>query len=234
MKIVCSYFCKDDDESSRPENVYCRLLSQLLNQKPVLKRCFKEWYDRTQAHLGRDPTRLPGPLSKFLTEMIGSVRSPVFLVIDGLDKCPSDRRRQILTLLESLRQPNPSQPKVLLSYRLDEEIKRCMPEGSAAIKFHTTRSRDELIVRYWVAQSLRNLDKQVQEVIVDNLSEHANGCAIWVRLVVECLYNTGATKLEAIRKELQDMPPPRRLTELYANHFRRLLEAKSTTKKSSP
>ena len=141
--IVCSYYCRDDKETSNIRNIYCNLLWQLLNRVKRLKRHFQDWYKKTKSEIGIDPTWDENRLRDLLFDMLGSLRQSTFLVIDGFDECESEAREHLLTLFEKLHD-HQAHLKLFISCRPDEEVKRRMPKSSCVIRLHKSKVRDKI------------------------------------------------------------------------------------------
>ncbi|KAK3684614.1 hypothetical protein LTR37_020114 [Vermiconidia calcicola] len=221
--VVCSYYCRNDNETSNIRNIYCGMLWQLLNRIPRLKWRFKDWYDKSKSEIGIDPTQDADRLGGFLFDMVSSIEQSVHFIVDGLDECEPSARRDLLTLLSSQCDQH-LHIKVLISHRPDDDIKYQTLKSSATIRVHQSRARDEMIVQHWVDRSLHYLEKSVQQYVVATLSEKSSGSATWVSLVVEYLRCKHVKRLDRMKAELKGMPLPHRLEDLYFKLFERAVQ----------
>ena len=229
--IVCSYSCTDDKGTSSLRNIYCSLLVQLLKRVPKLKRNFQQWYERSQSEGETDPCCDDKVLGKLLYDMLDLLKHPkqsVFLVVDGLDECEILSRGRFLTFLERIHE-HQHHVRLFTSYRSDEEIRRRMLETSACIRLEESKARDALIVEYWTSECLDYLKHGFRECVTTELTNKADGSAIWVRLVVQYLPDVHPTKLDAVKHELKGMPTPHGCPTYTQSYLRELSNAKQRT-----
>lgn len=144
---LCAYYCKDEHESVKLENIYRSILLQFLKRKPELKPRFYSWYQETSKLVSGKPTQSEGEMRNFLYDVISSSREPVFLVLDALDECNHHSRRELFALFQDLFKNN-ARFKVFMSSRYDEVIEANLPPGVTRIELRSSQARDQLIAAY--------------------------------------------------------------------------------------
>lgn len=98
--LFCAYYCKDDQETTKLENIYSNLLWQLLKRKPDLKARFSDWYKKMESQSPVNPTQSDDKLRDFLYDAVSSSKQWIFVVLDGLDECDMYPQKQLLSLFE--------------------------------------------------------------------------------------------------------------------------------------
>jgi hypothetical protein len=79
--FVCSYYCKNDNETNRTGNIYRSILWQL---RPI----FMHWYDEKRAKDSSiDPTLDENALRDLLAEVLQMFSLRIYLILDGVDEC---------------------------------------------------------------------------------------------------------------------------------------------------
>ncbi|KAL7953002.1 hypothetical protein V8C34DRAFT_321780 [Trichoderma compactum] len=203
--LVCAYYCKDDQETTKPGNIYRSLLWQLLKRKPDLKARFPDWYKKTESQSQVNPTQSDDKLRDFLYDAVSSSKQWTFIVLDGLDECEIYPQKQVLSLFHDLFEHN-ARLKVFISSRYGDDIERGLPPGASRIELGLSKERDRIIANYLASQL--------------NIPEHIpNGCAIWLRISLEYIGKLRIRNQKGLESALSRLPSSKGLAELYWTLF---------------
>lgn len=209
---ICYYYCRND-ETGQVTRILSALILSLLEQMSGLKKTFFEWYKEAQASGSYEPATNVSKLEEFLQTTLTTLDRPLFFVIDGLDECDRASRSTLLRVLENLSKSAP-RLKTLLSTRPQEEILEQLRDA-ATVELGTSPHRDAIIVRKTVESRLSFLSKDVRELVIDRLSQMANGSAIWTKMVVELVELRGIRALGPMSRFLEAETLPRDLSNVY-------------------
>jgi KAP family P-loop domain len=103
---MCYHYCRDD-ETGQTLCIFSSLILSLLEQFSGLKRTFFEWYKRAGASGNFEPATDIQKLKELLQKILKTLDRPLFIVIDGLDKCDRASQNSLLKsfkiLLQSIR-----------------------------------------------------------------------------------------------------------------------------------
>ena len=113
---LCAYYCKDEHKPAKLRNIYRSILFQFLQQSCEIKLRFWKWYKETSPMVRGNPTQSDDKLRELLFDIISSSQKPVFLVLDALDECKAQPRKQLFALFQELFK-NKAPLKVFLSSR---------------------------------------------------------------------------------------------------------------------
>jgi hypothetical protein len=133
--------------------------------------------------------RRPGidELKKCMEEMLGlSTQVPIYFIVDGLDECPNSSgtpsaREEVLELIEEfvdLKLPN---LHLCVASRPEMDIRVILePLTSLKISLHEESGQREDIIKYiksivYSDRSMRRWKEEDKELVVDTLSERADG-----------------------------------------------------------
>lgn len=125
---------------------------------------------------------------------------PLFVVIDGLDECDRASRNSLLKLLKTLSQKTMTL-KIILSSRPHFEM----------------LERDDVITEFTVKNRLPFLSEDVRALVVEKLSQSAQGSGIWMKMVVELIEARKIRALGMMRYFLAQLPLPGQLSRLYSS-----------------
>jgi hypothetical protein len=217
---TCFYYCKNES-TVLSADVFSALILSLLSMSPLrgLKKTFVNWHRSRQAAGTRDPTRSSGELALFLEQVLPSLQRPVCFVIDGLDECDRQTRKQLVDTLKRVSNKS-SRIKVLLSARPDDEIIRQLSEVPQ-LKMKTSIVRDEIIVRHHV-DKLDHLSDEVRSMMVATLSPLVSGSAIWVTMVIKLIELKEIRAKGSMERFLKEITLPEDLAGLYDQIIHRL------------
>jgi ankyrin repeat protein len=227
--MACLHFCRDDAHSNQLRNIYRSLIRQMLRKAQGLIPEYKTWYDSARQESFDDPTVNPTFLQKFIGQGLAVLRRNVYLVIDGLDECDSSTRRRLVTFLDGLQQMH-EHLKVFVAFRTDVDMQQEMPSGAVTVTLTRSALRDGQIVEFWVNHSLDYLLPKPKAYVIQQLTEKAQGSAIWIRLVTEYLQALSIRKLDQLKDELKGMPSPQRLADLYIKLFKQAAQGELNNK----
>lgn len=214
--LVCYHYC-EDNETGKPLHIYSSLVLQLLDQQEGLKVEFDKWYNNSKKNELLDPAQSSVDLGIFFSSCVRSLDRDLFIVIDGLDECDNESQKQLIHLLSSLSRKT-LKLKVFFSSRPWEGIKSLL-QGSTKISWVPTRERDAMIVRHTVKKSLGELSTPVQSLVIERLSNLAQGSAIWIKLTIELIQRRKIQAVGPMKRFLENLPSPDALSQLYAKLF---------------
>jgi hypothetical protein len=209
---VCYYYCHDD-ESGRALQIFATLILELLEQFVGLVKTFYNWYKEKQAsgHLG--PASNVTMLADFLEHILRTIDRSIFIVIDGLDECDRLSREQVLRLFQIIVEKN-SRIKTIFLSRPSEEITRRLSQATR-INFIPSPTRDATIARHAVENQLSHLSNDAKLLITETVSHHAQGSAIWTKMMIELISLRGHRALSPISDLLKDGSATENLFSLY-------------------
>jgi hypothetical protein len=137
----------------------------------------------------RDGTQSPGD-----DELVGCLKDllkipghlPVYLIIDGLDECPSSSslespREEVLSLLEELIEARFTNLRICVTSRPEVDIKAILdPLTFRSVSLHDEYGQKEDIKKY--IESIVNTNRKMQDwspeykqLVIDTLTEKADG-----------------------------------------------------------
>lgn len=128
VSLVCTYYCKDDNETNKARGVYRSILYQILTRIRSLRAKFWSWYNQEQEKgTPCDPTFDTKAMRAFLIAALQNLPLQVYLILDAMDEYHDHERDELLSFLESF--PGKRAPlKVFLSSRQDRSIRECVEE----------------------------------------------------------------------------------------------------------
>ena len=221
---VYSYYFKDDGTTDQALNAFRSLLSQLREDHNHL------YLDWMQEHKKQGPPSNPSRLKDLLIDLVAMLPQPTFLIIDALDECLLGDRRVLLDFLQQVCDRTTS-TRVLTSARASQSdlSEKLFPTKAVPICFWdlpNPRQRDRCIAEFLVQHHMNHVseDKDVRQLLVENLTSGMQGCAIWARMTLEYLVtSTRRTSVDSIRSYLEKNVPPKSLKELYLGVFENMM-----------
>ncbi len=75
--------------------------------------------------------------------------------------------------------------------------------------------RDDVIVRKAVGRQLSYLSKEVEELVIERISNVAQGTAIWTKMMIELIKVRGIREFAPMQLFLEEIPLPGQLSKLY-------------------
>ncbi|OIW29244.1 hypothetical protein CONLIGDRAFT_633392 [Coniochaeta ligniaria NRRL 30616] len=219
-RVVCGYYCKSDQDTTSLGNIYRSLVWQLLKRRPALKDRYCEWYKKNESLTQVSPAQSESHLQGFLFDAISSSEEWTFIVLDGLDECETRAQRHLLSLLRKLIDGH-AHLKVFVSSRYHEDIVSALPKTFSRIEVPSSKERDRLIAAFLVDQ-ISSISPDIREQVVKELSEKANGSAIWLRIAIEYLEKVRVKTPKGLQSHLDRLPSSKGLAELYWKLFDRI------------
>jgi hypothetical protein len=213
---LCAYYCKDEHEPAKLRNIYRSILFQFLQQSSEIKLRFWKWYKETSPKVQVNPTQSDDKLRELLYDIVSSSRTPVFLVLDALDECKAQSRKELFSLFQQLFE-NKAPLKVFLSSRYDDNIEADLPSGATRIELRSSPIRDRAIASYLVAGT--NLPAALHPKAVEELAARSGGSAIWLRIAVEYIEGSQSASPKGLEMALARLPSSEGLVELYGKLF---------------
>ncbi|KAL2195638.1 hypothetical protein P885DRAFT_70258 [Corynascus similis CBS 632.67] len=218
---LCAYFCKDEHELTKLGNIYRSILFQFVKQSYEIKMRFAKWHKETARKMGGNPTEHDTELRELLYHIISSSKKPVFLVLDALDECEPETRKQLFSLFQELLKDE-APLKVFVSSRYSSVIEANLPSGFRPIELRPSRERDRAIATYLVEQ--KGLPHKLQQLVVEELTTRAYGSAIWLRIAVEYIMKTFIANPTGLKMALSQLPSSAGLVKLYGKLFSKICD----------
>lgn len=225
---VLAFYCIEQSKVDL-RTIYKAFVYQLLQKRTELKGDFQRWYDRSKSDTqGLKPTEHAGYLAEFLSEAIRKSKSSIAIVLDGLDECDEDTRHDVVALFTDLIREG-ARLRVFLSSRPLDDVHTTLTESEADAKeaaripelalFHVdmkpSRDRDRILAQHLS----QRLDLKVQPTVVAQLSELAEGSAMWLCLAAEALRKAGIKNEAGLRRILEFLRTSPSLVGLYRKLF---------------
>ncbi|KAN0141723.1 hypothetical protein V8E53_000185 [Lactarius tabidus] len=146
---------------------------------------------------------------------------PIYLVVDALDECPNDsgelpsrsRRGKVLSLVEELVKLHLPNLRFCITSRPEVDIRTIIkPLATQEISLHDESGQNRDINAYVTAivQSVKNWRDDDKKMVVDKLTENADGMFRWVYCQLEALQPCFPNNLRRMLEEL-----PKSLDETY-------------------
>ena len=181
--VFLAYFYFDFKDEAKKDSraLLSSLLHQLSNQsdqfRDVLRRLYSE-------HQDGEKQPLIDVLLRCLKKMLRMPRSaPVYLVMDALDECPNDSgvqspRGKVLSVVEALVELRLPNLRLCITSRPELDIRTTFkPLATQEISLHDESGQNLDINAYVtsVVQLMRNWRDEDKKMVVDKLTENANG-----------------------------------------------------------
>ena len=185
LASLAFYYCDFRDEEKRDlRGLLSSLLFQLCDQSAFFCDTLSDLYS---TH--RNGSQIPDEMAliQCLKDMLNSPEAaPVFLIVDGLDECPSasgtpSHREEVLVFLEDLVNIRLQNLRICLTSRPEVDIKDVLePLEFHSISLHDEEGQKQDILDYvkFVVHSdlkMRRWTAENKDLVIDVLSEKANG-----------------------------------------------------------
>ncbi|OAA60653.1 Ankyrin repeat-containing domain protein [Cordyceps fumosorosea ARSEF 2679] len=216
--IICSYYCCDDD-SGNLLSVLRGLILAILDQVTDQKRDFEEWCQSHRAFSLGEPIASPKELEMYLGRVVKRLDRPVLLAIDGLDECDDVSRTALLTILDNL-SGEIAHVRFILTSRTDIVVSGKADQSVHRVHLRPGSDRDRLIVEKQINDNMKDYSEEIKQYVSEKLSYKAQGCAVWIRMVVSTIRSSRITLKEGMEAFLREMPLPDELSNMYQNLFR--------------
>ena len=218
--------------------------SQISNVSSILRCLLKQLSDfRSEKRLSNlvvkayDESSLKGDLTEqeslsLILHMV-TVYPSTTLVVDGLDECPTEVQRKLVSNINEILRRSPTLVKVFISSRPNPEIVDLLEQLDVAeitTLENNTRDIEDLVI-HKVAEAasspglrklyLRGKDSHKQAVI-DKLLVNAQGMFRWVQLSL--IYLHGSANFFELGERLHQIPQLEGLFELYDLIYKRMMD----------
>jgi len=171
------YYCYcHDGQAGQALYVVSVLTLALLDHVRMLRKVFYIWVNEEEDAGRPNPGADLRRLGQWLQDMISKLERPMHIIIDGFDECDETSRKYLANLFDHLTRSNP-RLKTLVASR---PTSRAHLGAATRIQMPSNSSRDRLIVEFGIKNWLDHLPENVQKLIADEMSEKAEGSAIWV------------------------------------------------------
>ncbi|KAI9785896.1 MAG: hypothetical protein M1839_008162 [Geoglossum umbratile] len=211
---IIYYYCDySDPKTLEAPNIIGALIQQLLLSKAVTE----EIGLRIEQVCGlglREPSE--EDLSAIL-DLVVKMYSTIFIIIDGLDECPTEDQAMALSLVTHLSESEDPSIKVLLFSREEAKIAAAcsvfprLPITTPSVRADVAAFVEEVVSSKVLSGELKIKDPELQRTVISTLIDGAQGMFLWVRFQLEDLCEA-ASDIE-IRATLQHLPNG--LTETY-------------------
>ena len=219
------HYCKDDGTTNKALNVFHSLLSQLLKDHEHLRPKFDSDVQKLEKS-GSKPLSDPSRMKWFLVYLVVELPPPTFLIIDALDECLLDDRRVLLDFLEEIIGRKTS-TRILTSARASHlhQSEKLFPRTAVPICFwdlRDLRQRDRCIAEFLVKHHMSHVseNRDVRQLLVDNLTSGMQGSAIWAQMTLQYLITMRRTSFDTIQLYLENNRTPQPLKQLYLGVFK--------------
>lgn len=222
LNLYCNFFfLKSNGSKSRLSNLFLSLAFQLAQWSPIVRRDILELKQNGIVIRDLEDRLL---WRKLFSSCIlkSKINQPQYWIIDGLDECS-----YIDTFIRELKMVESIYPlRLLMTTRPSPNIRHeilQLPNHSGAGSIVTTISweNSESDIRSYVESRLSTWKDKYPEMhrrLVESIMSRANGCFLWVRLVLDSIGNAlGRQEVEGILQRL-----PAGMNELYTSIFTRL------------
>ncbi|KAN0141757.1 hypothetical protein V8E53_000219 [Lactarius tabidus] len=219
--VFLAYFYFDFKDEGKKDSraLLSSLLDQLSDQSDQFRDVLRGLYSEH-----RDGSKKPhdDALLRCLKDILTIARSvPIYLVMDALDECPNDsgelpsrsQRGKVLSLMEelvNLRLPN---LRLCITSRPEVDIRTIVkPIATQEISLHAESGQNRDINAYVTAivQSVQKWRDDDKKMVIDKLTENADGMFRWVYCQLEALQPCFPNNLRRMLEEL-----PKSLDETY-------------------
>ncbi|KAH9025556.1 hypothetical protein EDB84DRAFT_369073 [Lactarius hengduanensis] len=213
------YFDFRDKEKQNVRNFITSVLVQLSESSNACREIIHRLYS---AH--GNGTRQPsnGALTDCLKEMLTvAAEHRVFIIIDSLDECPDTSeiptpREAILDVVKDLSHPHHPNLRFCVTSRPEVDVQtKLKPLAISAVSLHGQSGRKRDIANY--VNSVVSLDEKLREwrdedkkLVVEELSEKADGMFQWVHCQLETLRRSVQPDVRGVLEQL-----PKTLDETY-------------------
>lgn len=233
---VLLHRCKEQ-ETSLLLGLYQNLTYQLLKVKPKLQVDFMEWYEQCERRNYLYPlhTQEPPLLQHYLKTTIQDLKTAIFIIVDGLDEMKTKDRKELLSFLKELVK-SALPVKVFLTSRESDDIHHILHQERNTLEdnekvplFHVAmdpgKPRDfalaEHLLGCYSEWADEDTSKELLKKAATQLSESAEGSAIWLKLATQTLEGRHVKDENGFRRQLEWLQSGPSLLSLYGRLFDR-------------
>ncbi|KAN0141715.1 hypothetical protein V8E53_000177 [Lactarius tabidus] len=216
-----AYFYFDFKDTGKQDSraLLSSLLNQLSNQSDQFRDVLRELYSKHQDGLKKPNDSALLQCLKGMLEI--AVPVPVYFVIDALDECPNDSgfpssRERVLELVEALLKIPHTNLHLCITSRPEFDICTTLgPLASQQLSLHNESGQKQDIIDYVTSvvrsdKKMRRWRDDEKNMVIEKLSEKADGMFRWVFCQLEVLRYCFPNNLRRVLEEL-----PKSLDETY-------------------
>jgi hypothetical protein len=183
--LAMYYYDFREDQKKDLRGLLSSMLYQLYDQFDPYYDIFSTFYSKH--HRGAQKSPSDNDLIWCLMDLLKCPRSPpVYLIIDGLDECPSTSsqsspREQVLSLLEDLVEAQLPNVRICVTSRPEVDIEAILePLTFCSVSLHDERGQKEDIKRYIASfvdtnRKMKKWNSEYKHLVIDVLTEKADG-----------------------------------------------------------
>jgi NACHT domain len=182
--LAMYYYDFREDQKKDLRGLLSSVLFQLCDQSDYYYHILSTFHS---SHRDGNQSPSDGDLIRCLIALLNlSGPLPVYLIIDGLDECPSSSslsspREQVLSLLEDLVQAKFSNLRICVTSRPQDDIRTFLEHlAFRSISLHDERGQKEDIKKYIESvittnKNMKNWRLEQKQLVADTLIERADG-----------------------------------------------------------
>ncbi|VUC38138.1 unnamed protein product [Clonostachys rosea] len=218
---VCYFFFKDNERQDDLATALCAIIHQLFDNKPALVRhALPSWRKNREGI--RQETE--GLWNIFLSAATDPMAKPTICVLDALDECREEDRRQLISKLchsyQSSDFTSPETPlKFIVTSRPYDSVQRWfeqMAPGSSGIRLRgedqNDKIRDEikLVIDQHVNDLAAEFDlsRQITEKLRQDLKQMQHRTYLWLSLAMDEIRETCRDSIFVDEIQIESLPKP--------------------------
>jgi hypothetical protein len=184
--LAMYYYDFREDRKQDLHGLLSSVLVQLYDQSESYYDILCHFY--LKYHTGARENPSDDDLAQCLREVLNlSGPSPVYLIIDGLDECPStpsslsSPREEVLSLLEDLVEARLPNLRICVTSRPEDDIKTMLePLAFCSVSLHDERGQQEDIDKYIKSvistnKNMKDWSSEQKRFVIDTLIKRADG-----------------------------------------------------------
>ena len=183
--LAMYYYDFREDQKKDLRGLLSSMLYQLFDQSDSFYSIISTFYSKYHRGVQKCPS--DDDLFRCLMDLLKCPRSPpVYLIIDGLDECPSTStqsspREQVLSFLEDLVEVQLPNLRICVTSRPEVDIKVILePLTFRSISLHDESGQKEDIKKYIKSfvdtnRKMKSWDPEYKHLVIDVLTEKADG-----------------------------------------------------------
>jgi hypothetical protein len=183
--LAMYYYDFREDQKKDLRGLLSSMLYQLYDQSASYYDIFSTFYSKH--HRGAQKSPSDDDLFRCLMALLKCPRSsPVYLIIDGLDECPSastqsSPREQVLSLLEDLVEAQLPNLRICVTSRPEVDIKAILePLTFRSVSLHDESGQKEDIKKYIESfvdtnRKMKTWNPENKHLVIDVLTKKADG-----------------------------------------------------------
>jgi hypothetical protein len=225
--LVAYFFCQATDSRINSATAVLRgLLYMVVTQQPILASHVRKRYDQAGKNLFEDANAWVALTGIFVDVLRDPRLKPVYLIIDALDECLTDRSELLNLIIKHSAMS--SRVKWIVSSRNWPDIEEQLEQAGQKVQLSLELNAESvatgvsIFIQHKVSQlaQQKNYDKQTHDMVVDHLTSNSNDTYLWVGLVCQELQTTARRN---VLKKLNSFPPG--LNALYEQMMHQISKA---------